>query len=71
MLPLRDEIPSRYAPLVTWALIGANVAAFGCVAGVPLCGLFARRGREQLPGPARHYVLPQTVARHRRAIDWS
>ena len=28
MFPIRDEIPSRHAPVVTWALIAANVAVF-------------------------------------------
>jgi membrane associated rhomboid family serine protease len=28
MFPIRDEIPSRRAPVVTWALIAANVVVF-------------------------------------------
>jgi membrane associated rhomboid family serine protease len=28
MIPIRDEIPSRSAPLVTWALIATNVVVF-------------------------------------------
>ena len=28
MFPLRDEIPSRHAPLLTWSLVAVNVAVF-------------------------------------------
>jgi membrane associated rhomboid family serine protease len=28
MIPVRDTIPSRYAPVVTWALIGTNAVVF-------------------------------------------
>ena len=28
MFPIRDEIPSRHAPLVTWALVAINVGVF-------------------------------------------
>jgi len=28
MFPLRDDVPSRRAPVVTWALVGVNVAVF-------------------------------------------
>jgi membrane associated rhomboid family serine protease len=29
VLPLRDDVPAERAPLVTWALLAINVAAFG------------------------------------------
>jgi membrane associated rhomboid family serine protease len=28
MLPIRDTIPTRYFPLATWTVIGANVLVF-------------------------------------------
>ena len=28
MIPIRDTIPSRTVPVVTWSLIAANVAVF-------------------------------------------
>jgi hypothetical protein len=49
-----------------WAHIG------GFLAGMALCGLFARRGLEQLPGPARHHVLPRSPDSYPRRLppDW-
>jgi membrane associated rhomboid family serine protease len=48
-----------------WAHVG------GFVAGALLCGVFARRGPEQLPGPARHHVWPTAQPRRRHApLDW-
>jgi membrane associated rhomboid family serine protease len=57
-------LPSDVGGVAWWAHVG------GFLAGMLLCGLFSRRGREQLPGPVRHYVLPQTRARRARASDW-
>jgi membrane associated rhomboid family serine protease len=34
VFPIRDEIPSRRAPLLTWALVAANVAVFVWQAGL-------------------------------------
>jgi hypothetical protein len=48
-------------------LVGAHR---GFVAGMLLCGVFARRGREQIPGPVRHYLLPRTVARRLPPSGW-
>jgi membrane associated rhomboid family serine protease len=39
MFPLRDEIPSRRAPLVTWTLIAANVAIFLWQLTLPAAGV--------------------------------
>ncbi len=50
-----------------WAHVG------GFVAGFLLANRFARRGPEQLPPPARHYVLPHTRSRAYRSLppaDW-
>jgi membrane associated rhomboid family serine protease len=55
-------LPADVGGVAWWAHVG------GFVAGVLLSGLFARRGREQIPGPARHYVLPHTAAR--RPAAW-
>jgi membrane associated rhomboid family serine protease len=43
----------------------------GFVAGVVLCGLFAR-ARFQSPGevPVRHHVLPRTRSRHAAPGGW-
>ena len=40
-----------------WAHVG------GFLTGMVLCGLLARRAPEQLPGAARHYVLPAALPR--------
>jgi membrane associated rhomboid family serine protease len=56
--------PQAVGGIAWWAHIG------GFVAGLLLCGLLARRPPEQLPGPARHYVLPRTSPRRRPLDDW-
>ena len=35
MIPLRDDIPARRAPIVTWSLIAANVLVFLYQVGLP------------------------------------
>ena len=35
MFPIRDTIPSRHVPVMTWALIGANVLVFVYQLGLP------------------------------------
>ncbi len=35
MFPLRDSIPSRYPPVMTWVLIGINVAVFAFELSLP------------------------------------
>jgi len=57
-------LPADVGGVAWWAHVG------GFVAGLLLCGLFARRGREQIPGPARHYVLPRAVPSRRRPVAW-
>jgi len=47
-----------------WAHVG------GFLAGMLLCGFLARRAPEQLPGAARHYVLPSTLPRRTPPRDW-
>src|SRR5688572_17898772 len=39
MLPLRDDVPARQAPIVTWALIAANVVVFLYELGLPAATL--------------------------------
>ncbi len=39
MFPIRDDIPSRRAPLVTWAIVAANVAVFLYQLTLPDAGL--------------------------------
>jgi len=50
-------LPSNVGGVAFWAHVG------GFVAGMLLAGLFARHGREQIPGPSRHFVLPRTYPR--------
>jgi len=58
-------LPSDVGGVAWWAHVGG----FG--AGMLLCGRFARRAPEQLPGAVRHNVLPHTQARGQRPSDWS
>jgi len=57
-------LPADVGGVAWWAHIG------GFLAGMLLSGLFARRSREQLPGPVRHYVLPRARARRSEAREW-
>lgn len=50
-------LPADVGGVAWWAHIG------GFLAGMLLSGFFARRGKEQLPGTVRHYVMPRAVAR--------
>jgi len=57
-------MPSNVGGVAVWAHVG------GFIAGMALCGLFARRDRWQRPGPVRHHVLPALRARRRPPADW-
>jgi membrane associated rhomboid family serine protease len=62
VIPLRDDIPARRAPVVTWALIAVNVLVFLYQSGLPhraAENLIILRGL--LPG---RYTHPDLAAQH-------
>jgi len=58
MIPLRDSVPNRSLPVVTWALIGVNVFVFlqEVALGPELDGFIRTWGFV----PARYFLLAQT-----------
>jgi len=67
MIPLRDDVPRRHLPVITWILIGANVAAFLYELSLSapelqhllyLSGLVPRRFADPEWAAALHYPAP-------------